>query len=64
MTDYEQGLREGLRTAARICEDTAATLDQATRECDEAGDQPLSELTGVGAVYVRHTAARIRAVAP
>lgn len=64
LTDYEQGRLEGLRAAACICDETAATLDEAARESERDGDQPLSELTGVGAVYLRHTAARIRAAQP
>lgn len=64
LTDYERGKRAGLRAAARICDETAATLDEAALQSESDGDRPLSDLTGVGAVYVRHTAARIRAVAP
>lgn len=60
-SEYERGLAVGLRMAARLCDETATTLDQAARECEDDGDVETSSLAGVGAVYVRHTAARIRA---
>lgn len=62
-SDYERGLREGLKFAATLCDRTASELDQAASECETQGDRETSDLTGVGAVYVRHTAARIRAAA-
>lgn len=62
-SDYERGLKEGLQIAATLCDRTANELDQAASECESQGEQEISELTGVGAVYVRHTAARIRAAA-
>ena len=60
-TEYERGLAVGLKMAARLCDETASTLDQAARECEDDGDIETSSLAGVGAVYIRHTAARIRA---
>jgi hypothetical protein len=59
-SEFRSGKLEGLSAAARICEETAALLDRASHECDEEGCPDLSELTGVGAVYLRHAAARIR----
>lgn len=58
---YDVGVVDGLKMAARVCDETAMTLDQAARESEAEGDQEVCALTGVGAVYVRHTAARIRA---
>jgi hypothetical protein len=57
---YSQGMLDGLSAAARICEETAALLDQASHECEKEGCGDICELTGVSAVYLRHAAARIR----
>ena len=63
MSAYERGLTEGLKRAASLCDETAETLDRAWAECEERGEAEVSELVGAGAIYVRHTAARIRAEA-
>lgn len=60
---YDKGMAEGLKLAATLCDETASTLDRAWRECEEQGEALVSELVGAGAIYVRHTAAKIRAVA-
>lgn len=60
-SDYERGVSEGLKLAAKLCDETASTLDQAASECEHDGDPETSQLTWVGSIYVRHTAARIRA---
>lgn len=61
VTSYERGVAEGLKIAACLCDDTAGLLDTVTTECEAGGDRALSEVTGVGATFVRHAAARIRA---
>lgn len=61
---YDVGVIDGLQMAARLCDETALTLDQAARESEAEGDQDVCALTGVGAAYIRHTAARIRAAVP
>jgi hypothetical protein len=57
---FERGVQSGMERALLMCLETARDLDRATSDCEDE-DPELSELTGAGAIYMRHLAAKLRA---